>query len=132
MAFSAALVQLQGGWSANPIALGLFMGHMVINALWTAIFFRFKLIGFSVFWILLVLGTSIPVFILFIRVSRLAGYLLIPYLVWLTFATYLNIGIYALNKNRGVLMTKQISTTISTSGRIIRKPASNTEDLEWN
>ena len=93
LGFSAGLVHLSGGWSAVGFPLGFFMGHMLINALWTPFFFRWKLILFSAFWIVLVDATALATFLIFHHYSHLASYLMIPYLVWLVFATYLNWGV---------------------------------------
>lgn len=54
--------------------------------------YLFAFIWLVVLW-LLVFKTSI----LFYQISKLAGYLMIPYLLWVTFAAYLNFSIYLLN-----------------------------------
>lgn len=71
--------------------------QLAFNFLWPIFFFRFSLYLFSFFWLvalwLLILATAQ----LFRRISRAAGNLLIPYLAWVAFAGYLNMGVYLLN-----------------------------------
>ncbi len=99
MGIAVFLVWKQG-WRRNEVkmALGLFGAQLATNALWSILFFRmqnpfYALIDILVLW-MLILATSIA----FYRISKPAAYLLIPYLGWVSFATYLNYMIYALNK----------------------------------
>ncbi|MEO0075862.1 MAG: TspO/MBR family protein [candidate division WOR-3 bacterium] len=87
------------GWQNPPVrvAMTVFFIHLVVNILWSAVFFglRSPIAGFFVIialWLLIVL-TIIYVS----NVSKLAGVLLIPYLVWVSFASVLNFMIYRLN-----------------------------------
>lgn len=68
-----------------------------VNALWSIFFFVFKWRLFSIFWILLLMVLVVYLFNLFFRKFKTSAYLLIPYIIWLLFATYLNIGVYVLN-----------------------------------
>ena len=68
-----------------------------INALWSIFFFVFKWRLFSVFWIILLAIAVIIMIIKFYSKDKVAGLLQIPYLLWILFATYLNISIYLLN-----------------------------------
>jgi benzodiazapine receptor len=91
----------QEGLSNNYVLLAftLFWVQLVFNALWSIIFFGMKSKGGGVFIIiilwLLILATIITSF----RISLLAGVLLIPYIIWVSTASYLNIGIWWLNKS---------------------------------
>lgn len=71
--------------------------QLFVNALWSIIFFVFKLRFISVLWILLLDILVIFLIYLFFRKNRLSAYLQIPYLLWILFATYLTIGIFLLN-----------------------------------
>jgi translocator protein len=78
-------------------ALTLFAFQLVLNALWSVVFFGMEnpgaaLINIAVLWAL-ILATTFA----FRRVSHLAAWLLAPYLAWVTFASYLNCGIWLLN-----------------------------------
>ncbi|MBQ8173919.1 MAG: tryptophan-rich sensory protein [Clostridia bacterium] len=79
-------------------ALLLFGENLVLNFAWSLIFFRFRAFLLAFIWLLLLLLVIIRMIIAFVRVRPIAGYLQIPYAVWVTFAGYLNLGIYLLNK----------------------------------
>jgi len=68
-----------------------------MNLLWTVLFFGLHLVGFSALWIVLLLIESLFTLASFLKCNRLSGVLFIPYILWLAFAAYLNIGIYILN-----------------------------------
>lgn len=72
--------------------LGLFF-----NCLWTIIFFNFKLRLLAFFWILILDYLVYLLFKEYTKYSKTSSYLIIPYLIWLVIATYLNLGIYLLN-----------------------------------
>lgn len=69
-----------------------------INALWSIFFFVLKWRLFSAFWIILLLISVILMIIKFYSKDKIAGILQIPYVLWVAFATYLNIAIYILNR----------------------------------
>lgn len=75
----------------------LFGLQLAFNFLWTILFFRFGLYGFSAIW----LGIMIVLIALntlsFARIVPKAGAMLLPYLLWSLFALYLNIGVFILN-----------------------------------
>lgn len=78
-------------------ALGLFVAQLVLNGIWTPIFFGAgSIVGGAVVIVglLVVLAFTIRAFF---RVSRVAGWLLVPYLLWVGYATALNLGIWVLN-----------------------------------
>jgi len=59
--------------------------------IWSFIFFNFKLYIFAFIWILLLIGLVILMIREFLKVNKLAGYLQIPYLIWLGVAAVLNL-----------------------------------------
>ena len=71
--------------------------QLFVNLLWPIFFFLFKWRVFSSLWILLLVLLVIVMIRRFLKVSKTAGILQIPYLLWLFFATYLNIAIVILN-----------------------------------
>ncbi len=71
--------------------------QLFINLLWPIFFFVLKIRLFSIFWILLLLASIILLTLLYFKKEHISAYLLIPYIIWTIFATYLNIGIYILN-----------------------------------
>lgn len=94
---SGWLVWRKRGFSEVKVAMTLFFVQLAFNLLWNVAFFWLESPGLGLVEIL-VLWTAILLTILaFLRVSRLAGWLLTPYLAWVTFATALNAGIWWLN-----------------------------------
>jgi len=75
-----------------------YYGQLFINALWPIFFFVFKWRLFAFIWIVLLVIAVINMIVKFYARNKVAGLLQIPYLLWTLFATYLNIGIYLLNK----------------------------------
>lgn len=78
-------------------ALNIFWLHLGLNILWSALFFGLKNPGLAFIEILILLGFIVYVTILFYRLEKVAGLLLLPYLAWTTFATFLNFTIWRLN-----------------------------------
>lgn len=78
-------------------ALRLYTVQLAINLLWPVFFFDFGLYLFSFFWLLLLWVIVLFTLISFYRISKPAGLLLAPYLLWLTFAAYLNLFVCLLN-----------------------------------
>ena len=72
--------------------------QLFVNLIWSIWFFVFKLRLLSSIWIMILLILVINMIIVFYKKAQIAGYLQIPYLLWIIFATYLNIGVYILNK----------------------------------
>lgn len=72
--------------------------QLFVNALWSIFFFVLKWRLFSFIWILLLLTLIIIMIIKFYKKDKIAGLLQLPYLIWTLFATYLNLGVYLLNK----------------------------------
>ena len=78
-------------------ALWFYKLQLCVNFFWSIYFFNLSVYLFSFIWLLLlwilVIGTTIR----FYRIVNWAGYLMIPYLLWITFAGYLNYSIFLLN-----------------------------------
>lgn len=81
----------------SKIAVGVFLFQLLLNALWSIIFFGLQLPGIALAEIIVLWIAIVASIIAFARVSRTAAWLLIPYLLWVSFAMYLNYGIYILN-----------------------------------
>ena len=97
MAVAAWLVWRDGGWQKNRAALTLFVLQLGFNALWSWLFFAWHMgawafADIALLWLLI--ATTIACFW---RVRRLAGALLIPYLLWVSFAAMLNYSVWQLN-----------------------------------
>lgn len=97
MALAAWLVWREGGFGVARAALVLFLVQLAANALWSWLFFAWHrgALAFAdivVLWVL-VLATLVR----FWQVDRLAGALLVPYLLWVSFAAALNWSVWRLN-----------------------------------
>lgn len=71
--------------------------QLFVNAIWPIIFFVFKWRLFAFIWILLLDVLVIVMLTNFYNKNKLAGLLQIPYLIWILFASYLNLAFYVLN-----------------------------------
>lgn len=76
----------------------IYYTQLLINALWSIFFFLLKWRLFAFIWIIMLAILIIIMIIKFYNKNKLAGLLQIPYLLWVLFASYLNIAIYLLNK----------------------------------
>ena len=96
MGFAAYLV-----WQTGDIdrgrALRLYGWQLLVNVLWPLFYFRLEWRLFAFFWILLLIALVALTIRAFYNHSEWAALLLIPYLLWLLFAAYLNLGYYVLN-----------------------------------
>lgn len=79
-------------------ALTIYAVQLVINSLWSLIFFGFGAYLISFIWLLILLASIIWMIIEFYKIDKKAALLQIPYLLWVIFAGYLNLGIYLLNR----------------------------------
>lgn len=75
----------------------IYYAQLVVNLIWPVLFFVFKWRLFAFFWILLLDALVLLMVQQFCKREPLAGYLQIPYAIWVIFASYLNIAIYFLN-----------------------------------
>ena len=94
---AAWLVWRRGGWTAQRRPLALYLGQLALNAAWTPLFFGLKNPGLAFTEILLLLVAIMVTAHAFRRASRLAALLLLPYFVWVSFATALNSTLWRLN-----------------------------------
>lgn len=81
----------------KTLAMALFIFQLILNSLWSIIFFGLRNIGLAflelvALWIMIFLTIKT-----FKKISKIASYLLYPYLIWVTFASVLNFSIWILN-----------------------------------
>ena len=76
----------------------IYYSQLFVNALWSIFFFTLKWRLFSFIWIILLIVLVIIMIIKFYQKNKLAGLIQIPYLIWILFASYLNLFVYLLNK----------------------------------
>jgi tryptophan-rich sensory protein len=97
MAVAAWLVWKRGGFAAQRRPLALFLVQLALNAAWTPLFFGLHRPGLAFAEILLLWLAIAATIAVFRRVSRAAAWLLMPYLVWVSFAAALNFTLWRLN-----------------------------------
>ncbi len=96
----AAFLVWQKGLDHRAIRMALlwFLVQLVLNALWSPVFFGRHRIGLALL-VLVLLWVAVAVTMHhFFRISRPAGWLLMPYLLWVSFAVFLNTSIWSLNR----------------------------------
>lgn len=79
------------------IALSIFIGQLILNTLWSIIFFGLNSPGWALVDIVLLWLAIIWTILVFYKISKPATYLLVPYILWVSFAVYLNYVIWILN-----------------------------------
>lgn len=97
MAIAAWLVWRSGGFRANRIPLALFAVQLLLNALWSWLFFALNLGALALAEVVLLWLLIAATMLAFWRVTVLAGILLLPYLMWVSFAAALNYALWQLN-----------------------------------
>ena len=97
MGVSSALVYQQKEKQNVSTALIVYAVQLFVNFFWSIIFFNLKMYLFSFIWLILLLLLIIWMIYEFYKINKVAAYLQIPYLLWVTFAGYLNFMIYYLN-----------------------------------
>lgn len=95
----AAFLVWKNGWQRKDVrtALGVFGVQLLLNAIWSIIFFGFQSPGWALVDIILLWLAIIWTISIFYKISRPAAHLLLPYLFWVSFALYLNYAIWVLN-----------------------------------
>ena len=98
MGISASLVWQRGlDNRQNRMALIIFLVQLVLNVLWSIVFFGFESPLSGIVVIVLLWVAILITMLKFMRISTLAGFILIPYIGWVTFAAILNVSIFILN-----------------------------------
>ena len=97
MGISAARIWLAEDSPEKKRSVSLFIAQLIVNFFWPLIFFNMQAYGLALVWLLLLWVLVLLLMLNNFHVDLPAGLLLVPYLIWLTFAVYLNIGVYLLN-----------------------------------
>ena len=97
MGIGAARISLASDSVNRRRGLNLFIIQLIVNFFWSLIFFNAQAYGFAFLWLILLWFLVLWMIVSFRRVDALAALLQIPYLLWLTFAAYLNYGVWKLN-----------------------------------
>lgn len=97
MGIGAARVSLAPDGPRRGRALAVFGLQLGMNFLWSILFFKFQRFGLALVWLIALWGAILWMISAFSRVDKAAARLQIPYLVWVAFAGYLNLGVWVLN-----------------------------------
>ncbi len=95
MGIASYLVCVSG--ADNQAALNVYAVQLIFNFFWSIIFFYLQEYQFAFYWLVVLWILILITTRRFYNISKPAGYLMIPYLLWVTFAGYLNWQIYILN-----------------------------------
>ena len=79
------------------LLLGLYVGQLAVNLVWPWLFFTQQALGLAFFWLVLLWMLAAIMLYHFFRESRISGWLIVPYQLWLTFAAVLNFCLARLN-----------------------------------
>lgn len=97
MAIASWLVWREGGYNNARPALNLFLAQLALNALWSWLFFAWQLGAAAFVDILLLWVLLVATLVAFWRARPIAGLLLVPYLLWVSFAAGLNYTVWRMN-----------------------------------
>ena len=98
MGIGAARIYLAPPGLGRTRALRIFLLQLLFNFFWSIIFFNLQAFGFALLWLGTLWGLILWMIVLFARVDKPAAYLQLPYLLWVSFALYLNAGVWLLNR----------------------------------
>ena len=97
MGIGAARITLESQSVKRSRGLNLMVTQLVVNFFWPLLFFNAGVYGFALLWLLLLWGLVLWMILVWRKVEPLSAWLQIPYLLWLSFAIYLNTGVWYLN-----------------------------------
>lgn len=98
MGVSAARIYVLPASPERAKALLIFATQLGFNFFWSIIFFNLQSFGFAFLWLLVLWGLILWMILVFRRLDPVAGWLQLPYLLWVAFAGYLNFGVWLLNR----------------------------------
>lgn len=98
MGIGAARVYLTPASEARSRGLLLFFVQLAFNFCWSLIFFNLQTFGLAFLWLLVLWVLILWMILTFRKTDRLASWLQVPYLLWVSFAAYLNLGVWWLNR----------------------------------
>lgn len=98
MGIGAARIYLSPASKARSRSLLLFLVQLAFNFFWSIIFFNLQAFGFAFLWLIALWILILLMILSFREVDQPAAWLQIPYLLWVSFAAYLNFGVWLLNR----------------------------------
>lgn len=97
MGIGAARIYLAPPSRERTNSLRIFLLQLAFNFFWSILFFNLQAFGAALVWLLILWGLILWMIVTFRKVDPLAAWMQIPYLLWVTFAAYLNYGVWILN-----------------------------------
>ena len=97
MGIGAARIYASPASGTRSRSLMLFFIQLAFNFFWSIIFFNLQNFGFALLWLLALWVLILRMILSYRKVDPLAAWLQVPYLLWVTFAAYLNFGVWLLN-----------------------------------
>ena len=97
LGISAARIYIANDKKWNT-SLTIWALQLAVNFFWSLIFFNLQAFLFAFIWLILLWVLIVIMIFMFYQKDKIAAYLQIPYLIWVTFAGYLTLGIYLLNR----------------------------------
>ena len=98
ISFARVYIERKNSPRMRRNAIAIYTLNLFFNFLWSILFFNCGAYLFSFIWLLALWIIILIMFLNFYRTDKTAGLLLLPYILWVTFAGYLNLAIYVLNK----------------------------------
>lgn len=98
MGIGAARIYLSPESPERNRGLTVFITQLIVNFFWPLFFFNLQAFGFALIWLVILWLLVLYMILTFYKTDKLAALLQIPYLIWLTFAAYLNLGVWLLNR----------------------------------
>lgn len=97
MGVGAARVSAAPASAARTRSLRLFWAQLAFNFFWSILFFNLQRFGLALIWLAVLWTLILRMILAYREVDRAAAWLQLPYLLWVTFAAYLNLGVWVLN-----------------------------------
>lgn len=113
MGISLAMILFARGAPGRPLALSLFGAQLILNLAWTPLFFAAHQVTLAFYLILIILALTVATTFAFAPIRKAAAWLLVPYMIWLSFASILNYQIDVRNPDAETLVPEAPRTQIA-------------------
>lgn len=97
MGIGIARIRRKRSTPGAGVAQNIFFIQLIVNFFWPLFFFNARVYGFALVWILLLWILIVVMILRFLKIDKTAAFLQVPYLLWVTFAAYLNYMVSQLN-----------------------------------
>lgn len=108
-------------------AFAMFSVQLVLNVAWSWLFFGLHELGWAFIELLSLWAAIVATIVVFSRISKVAAWLLVPYVLWVSFAGYLNYSLWALNKNSVMQTACTMEAKLCPDGSSVGRSGTNCE-----